>query len=998
MAKNFIRPKQFFEQLKLGLVYDESGKRDCSPGLHQYAVGWDRPVLESAVDFLISEWSGKGVLDLSDHLVVAPTRHAGRRLREALAIRAAQADAAVLPPLVVTPNYLSDPERAETSTAKPVPDPGLSHAIWTSILLEIDLNRFRSVFPVDPVERNLSWATHVASDLLEVRELLAQDGLSFTLAGKRLTQAGMEADRWKELARLERQAVARTMDLGYSDPAAASRRMARKSDLSPAIRQIIVLACPDLPGLASEALETLSKKHPVNIVIAAPEEALGQFDSWGRPLAASWLDNEIALPDPSNRIRSAANPGEQAEIVSDLLCDYEDPAPTVAIGVPDSETIAPVEQILASRHISSFDPSGKSLRRHSVFYLLDRTRQLVESDSFDAFRQLLRVPDWQEALLRSIAATLDHPVTGAELVDRVDRLAVESLPDSLSDARAVSKRRYWRYPEIEAAIDWAKRWVERFKSDDFETALVNYLVEVFDRRESRGDEDWQFPEVANHIMKGLEVLGETESVFARPLKASDQFALLLELVGHRRIYPERHARDIDLEGWLELLWEDAPHLILSGMNDGNVPESVVSHAYLPDSARSFLGLPDNDRRYARDAYLLTVLIQSREPSDGRVDFIFGRQSVSGDPLRPSRLLFQCSDAELPERTLQFFTEESHHRPPVSWELPWKLKPRPLPEDCKVFHRLSVTAFKSYLTCPFRFYLKYGLGMEDVETGKNEMNAREFGNLVHDTLEAFGKDPEASLHTEASKIRDFFHDQIDRILNQMYGKHWTTPVVIQREAARKRLGWWAEMEARERCNGWKILDPESQIGSDAKPYRMAGMVVRGRIDRIEFHEELGYRVFDFKTFSPNGKSVVDFHVTPIRRTENIEDFPEWSRVTNEANRLSRWTDLQLPLYRLALEERFPGARISVGYVTLGPTEKDVDIHIWDRIEEKYLKSAEECAIGVIQSIRSHRFWPPAERVPYPDALDELFFGDPMESVDPTELEQARELHEEPLKLA
>ncbi len=40
---------------------------------------------------------GKTDLDLSDWLIVVPTRHASRRLREALAVHAATKDAAVLP-------------------------------------------------------------------------------------------------------------------------------------------------------------------------------------------------------------------------------------------------------------------------------------------------------------------------------------------------------------------------------------------------------------------------------------------------------------------------------------------------------------------------------------------------------------------------------------------------------------------------------------------------------------------------------------------------------------------------------------------------------------------------------------------------------------------------------------------------------------------------------------------------------------------------------------
>ena len=903
-------------------------------------MGWEDPVLDCAAEFLTLDWNRRDALDLSEKLVMVPTRHSGRRLREALAIRAAQFDTVVLPPLVVTPNFLTDPTRLEKLN-HPVPDRAATMMIWTSAMLDLDLSRFRHVFPIDPVDRNLSWATKTARDLLQVRELLSREGLNFSKASRLLGPGEMEANRWRELSRLERDVIAKTKIQGFTDPVSATQLAAKTINLPSEVKEITILACTDLPGLVTQTLIEYSRTFPVDIVIAAPESHRNWFDQWGNPLPEAWLKAQIDLPDPDETIRSAVGPGQQADAVAEILSLHSDPAATAAVGVPDPEIIAPIEQALAARNLSTHDPSGKSFRRHSIYYLLEQTHRLIDTGSFDAFRQLLRIPDWQSAMMRSVDLSADKKVSRSGFIRMMDKLTVETLPDNLADARAAAGRRFRKHEELEHGIAWAQNWVRRFNRDEFGKTLVSYLVDVFESKTFSGEDQGGFPEVAGHLMQCLEVLGETERVFTNPLSSANRFELLLDLVRDRHLYPDRSAKNIDLEGWLELLWEDAPHLIVTGMNDSCVPESVVSHAYLPDSARKFLGVTDNEKRFARDAYLLTALVESRRHGNGRVDFIFGRQSVSGDPLRPSRLLFLCPDEELPQRTLQFFSGESKDVQPLPWHLAWKLKPEQLPSDAKVFQRLSVTSFKSYLTCPFRFYLRYGLEMEDVESGKSEMNAMEFGNLVHDTLEAYGKDPEANQLTAAHQIKAFFHDQIDRILHYVYGKQWTTPVVIQREAARQRLGWWAEIEAAQRKAGWQIVDPESQIGSDDDPFMISGMWIRGRIDRIEKHPQLGYRVFDFKTFSPREKSVVDFHVSPIKRSENIEDFPEWCRVTNEHGKPSRWTDLQLPLYRLALEERFPGDIISVGYVTLGKTKKEIAISMWDNLEEEYLDSAKIC---------------------------------------------------------
>ena len=73
---------------------------------------WDRPLLERAVAHFAAGWTG-GALDLSDWLIVVPTRQAGRRLREALAVHAAAEGGAVLAPRVVAPEEVLDLAEAQ---------------------------------------------------------------------------------------------------------------------------------------------------------------------------------------------------------------------------------------------------------------------------------------------------------------------------------------------------------------------------------------------------------------------------------------------------------------------------------------------------------------------------------------------------------------------------------------------------------------------------------------------------------------------------------------------------------------------------------------------------------------------------------------------------------------------------------------------------------------------------------------------------------------------
>jgi ATP-dependent helicase/nuclease subunit B len=254
------------------------------------------------------------------------------------------------------------------------------------------------------------------------------------------------------------------------------------------------------------------------------------------------------------------------------------------------------------------------------------------------------------------------------------------------------------------------------------------------------------------------------------------------------------------------------------------------------------------------------------------------------------------------------------------------------------------------------------------------------------LESFAEDEQAIALTDAEKIREVFHSILDRRLHGIYGSRLTVPVTIQRESARQRLGWWAEIEAEQRRQGWQIIAAETRLSPKDDPWQLAGMTISGRIDRVERHAQFGVRLIDFKTrsaFDPvkkTRKTVENYHLAPLKRGEEPESFAEWSLVTSSEGTASRWIDLQLPLYRLAMERRFPGAKITTAHVTLSKTKPEIGLDEWSTLEGALLESARVCAEGVIAAIRERQFWPPAEKLPYGDDFEALFLGEPLEAID------------------
>ncbi len=955
-------------------------------GVTQRFLSWDTPLVQAVAVHLAAGWNGGGALDLSEWMIVVPTRNASRRLREALAVHAAIHHAAVLPPLTVTPDFLTSPERVTGMEAAGRVDTLL---LWAAEMLRVNLDDHRQLFPVDPVERNFTWALKTANDLLQVRETLNENGLSLSDAARMLENSEMEPERWRDLARLERECVRATEANGLTDWQVARRRAAKDGVLPEGVKRIMVAGVLDPSVLAIQALERYAQLIPVEVLIFAPQEThRGHFDLWGRPVPEIWLTEPIHIPAPDGTIHQGGSPAEQASAAMELLAAYPNPGAVVAIGVADVEVAAPLEKTLAAHDIGAYDPAGKRMATHGVFHLLHQLSQLCASRSFSAVAELMRCPDVVETIRRKVEEKTGARPSLPQVLKELDDLAIKALPDTLDDAIELAPR-VLKDSSVVVGLTWMDDVLKSLSGSAFGTALTDFLADVFAARRFRSDrpQDAVFATIADQIAQVLDALeGPAASLFPSTLSAGSRLELMLRVLEEQVFYPERASRDIDLQGWLELLWEDAPHLIVTGLNDGKVPESIMAHQFLPDSARRALGLRNNDTRFARDACLMTIIIEHRLRTKGRVDFIFGRVGSTAEPLRPSRLLFQCPDADLPERTLHFFKRPKRRSDPMAWQLAWQLKPQPLPDDALIFGKLSVTQFRDYLMCPFRFYLKHGLKMKEIDASRTEMDAMEFGSLLHAVLEKFAKEGEPATSTDANVIRAEFHRLLDSHLHGVFGVRFSVPVTIQRESARQRLSWWADREAEERAKGWRILAAETRISPEGNPWTFADMIVSGVVDRVELHEQQGVRLIDFKTYSPTvagkgeSKSVEDYHLTKLKRTDNEADFPSWMITRNSKGELARWTDLQLPLYRLAMERHHPNTAIHTAYATLGKTKSDIVVDPWPELEGDLLQSARVCAEGIIAAIRARTFWPPAEKLTFSDDFGHLFFGDPLKAVD------------------
>jgi RecB family exonuclease len=250
--------------------------------------------------------------------------------------------------------------------------------------------------------------------------------------------------------------------------------------------------------------------------------------------------------------------------------------------------------------------------------------------------------------------------------------------------------------------------------------------------------------------------------------------------------------------------------------------------------------------------------------------------------------------------------------------------------------LRVTAFRDYLACPYRFYLRHVLRLGEIDDRAPEMDALAYGSLAHTVLEQFGQSDVADA-TEAEAINTFINDTLSALASSRFGRDARPAVRVQIEQLRERLRRFADHQAAMARDGWRIRPDllekqlDAEIDIDGEPF-----TVTGTIDRIDEHPQLGFRLLDYKT-------------------SDAGDAPERTHFQRQ-----RWVDLQLPLYRALVAPRGID-RVALGYVNL-PKDADragLKLAGWT-VDD--LADADGVRDWVIGQVRGQRFWPPNEDPP------------------------------------
>ncbi len=905
-------------------------------------LGWDKACLPRCADELLARSRVDGEFDLSRTVVVLPGARAGRRLLELLVAGADARGGVLLPPEIVTTGAVA--ERLYRPR-RPFAERVARTMAWVQALRDSHGDALPALThaPPDPDDHE-GWA-HLAQIVDALYVELSGEQLGFedvAARGEQLETFG-DGDRWRALVLVRDRFLARLTAAGLDDPHAARRDALARGEAS-SDRTFVLAACADLPGIVRALLA--ASNVSARALVFAPDEMRDRFEDDGTLAVRPWRDAHVEIDDA--RIHMVDGPSEEADAVLAQLValDGRFRADDIVVGVTDDAVTAQVVQRLARVGIGFHVARGTPVERAAAVQLLSTLRAFTVRERFDAFAALARHPDVEPWLARDAYGRPTCPPSTPTVPDALDAFATDHLP-SLFRAPFVTDgttaptvaRIHERWTTLAAELHMPPRRLSAWAEPVQAFLLRLYAEREFDRSRP---EDRAALEVFGHIADALSAIHRLPESLAQVVPLHVALHAIVDEVRGAAVPPAAGDAAVEILGWLELALDDAPVLVATSLNEGRVPESLNADAFLPNTLRRHLGILDNDRRYARDAYALASMVASKE----ELHLVAARWSGQRDPLAPSRLLLAAPPETIARRLKRFYSDETRDEPTCT---PWQLRggvansqlPVPTPDaDARwdITRALRVTGFRSYLTCPYRFWLSVGLRLEAVDDDAHEMSPAIFGTLAHKVLESLADRAIAS-ESRADRVREFLREQLDTRARARFGARPQPAVRIQLEQLSARIEAFARWQASHAADGWRVERVEFDILSPAVGLDVGAgrLALSGRIDRVDVNDRTGERwIFDYKT-------------TASANT------PDAAHRTKGA-----WTDLQLPLY-LHFAAAAGLQNVTGGSFLNLPRD-------FDEVGEAPARwTAEDIADAVVEAHRigeavtQGRFWPPSDRV-------------------------------------
>ena len=292
-------------------------------------------------------------------------------------------------------------------------------------------------------------------------------------------------------------------------------------------------------------------------------------------------------------------------------------------------------------------------------------------------------------------------------------------------------------------------------------------------------------------------------------------------------------------------WRRFDAVLLLGCDADHLPGQPGAGQWFNDAVRGALGLPvsaDKLRQVRADLDGLlalndTVLATWQESKDGEPNLL----SPWLELMRADRDLIEPELATM--LPLAQVRTESAALPLAQG------MPQPSALLGLLPQRISPSGYNALVACPYQYYARYILRLDDLDEVREALDKRDYGEWVHRILQRF--------HDETPELSGLSRNALDARLEQISGEVFAEAVQHDFLAHGWRLRWQAQQSGyldwqldRERA-GWhfEAAERDRQVAVDED------LVLRGRLDRLDAGEGGAQRVLDYKTRSKSSLTAV-----------------------------------------------------------------------------------------------------------------------------------------------
>ena len=912
----------------------------------RHFLGWTESAAHSVAQWLYQRrdtlaTNQSGVLDFTNTLVIVPG--AGAR-RHVLAALRKLVPGAMIPPSMATPGKFMVNAFA-TPRGSVVAGPLERLTAICMALAQNDALRKQLLPSVSGT--SLAALARPAKRLLDVIDR-ADDAHKSVQDISRLDilQASPSmAQSWENLAQLHTEMKRQLQDMG----AILNVTMLERSDVidlaatgwAPKCGALVLAGLPDFARNVSYASECLAKTQfngqPVSVhaLVLAPASEAAKFDHLGVVIGGD--HGFTSGPDiQDSMIEVAGDPADQAAATVARYCKFTgavDKGDTCIV-LADESLLPNISRAFAQHGRGVHSGGGIRFAQTEVGQCLQRFEAAANNGQATQLIELVRVP----AITRVLTADGAH-FTNQNPIQTLEKIAVDCKATSIEHLWSQVKAKEFTQDFARALETQVQEWfacMSPAANTQLPLGQRWGQLEQWVQDKFASNENQITARACAECVKTLQ--RAQESMAAEQLgSAPDALSLALLLCADIIVPDPSDAQCVDTVGWLETLFEPSEKFVLTGMFEGSLPSAPQVDGWFNESIRAAVGLPTRAARFARDAYLLSALaaraavaqsgaahksnLQTDEaqihnsqsdatqkinsqaiPTPTGVSglaVIAGQLGGDGDPLKPSRLLLPKDELAIAKRILLLLPNDAdgiaikRMRPKVAHSAAissaFSVKPQPRAQDANEKTRaISVTDFAVYIDNPYRYWLEKVLKLNAPELDQVELNAAEFGTLLHAAAQ--------SLNTPAIQALDFNNAthqkqcvreimQVAHALAQKnYGADLTLSIRLALLELHNRLPTLVAWHAAQWRAGWRIVATEwpSKYEDAVAMLDVDGSMqaIKFRVDRIDRHPDHGWRIIDYKS-SDGGFAIKGKGAKVLRG--------------------AKWIDLQLPLYKFLLPQ-------------------------------------------------------------------------------------------------